>query len=107
MTNGRIEERFIVNDTHAARLLRRLSPDWGWCFNCGIPWSYVDHHTTHFSATEGCFPLCVPCWDELGAEAKLHCYRMYAEDTEQLDRWPEIASALAVELGHRPGQRTT
>lgn len=45
------------------------------CKRCGLKWNAVEHHTTEYTYSSGCFPLCVDCWDDLGTpEARLPYY---------------------------------
>lgn len=46
----------------------------GTCGRCGRPWCRVDEHTTPYSMTSGCFPLCEPCWAALTPEERLPYY---------------------------------
>ncbi len=51
-------------------------PQKGTCYRCGCPW--IDSHpphTTPYSETRGCFPLCAECWSELSPEDRLPYYR--------------------------------
>lgn len=49
----------------------------GRCLRCDTPWALVEHHSTYYSESGGCFPLCERCWDDLGtAEERLPFYRI-------------------------------
>lgn len=56
------------------RALHLAAPTFGWCYRCLIPWKFCDGHSTRYSASSGCFPLCENCWSELSAEQRLPFY---------------------------------
>ena len=77
---------------------RLLAPGYGWCYRCKRPWKYAEPHTTWYSESAGCFPLCETCWTRLGApEAR----RPYYERHIQEDRGGEDRRAIlsAMEAG--------
>lgn len=47
----------------------------GQCGNCKVSWKWVDGHSTMFTQSSGCFPLCEKCWSELTPEQRLPFYR--------------------------------
>ena len=47
------------------RISRLLFPSHGYCGKCQTTWSLVKEHTTMYSDTRGCFPLCEKCWRSL------------------------------------------
>lgn len=64
-----------THDTPEARHERHQCPGSGWCYRCGRPWDLVTNHTTNYTATNGCFPLCEDCWELLGhPEARIPYY---------------------------------
>lgn len=58
-----------------APILRFLAPGYSTCGKCGIPWPFVEHHTTMYTTYSGCFPLCEVCWGNLTPETRLPFYR--------------------------------
>ena len=88
---------------HKLRALfeRLRHPSYGCCYRCRRPWACVPHHTTRYSRTRGCFPLCETCWAELESpEARLPYYRSLwtrwvdqgADDKR--GEWPDIETAV-------------
>lgn len=93
---------------------RILSPGYGCCGRCRTTWNFVRHHTTFYTAADGCFPLCEKCWQDLESpEARLPFYRaLWSEWLEEawrrqgaelrdpgdirelLARWPQIEAAV-------------
>ena len=66
---------FPTHDTLKSRAGRAVSPGWGYCLRCGLPWRFVEGHTTWYTETSGCFPLCAGCWQMLGSpEARIEYY---------------------------------
>ena len=88
---------------------RLLSPGYGCCYRCRRPWTFVPHHDTQYTLSNGCFPLCEACWQELGsAAARMPYYRALWEHwlatspdpewrRETAAKWPEIANAVQLE----------
>jgi len=56
------------------RRLAWASPGYSTCGRCGTPWNHTQRHSTEYSETEGCFPLCEACWSELTPEQRLPYY---------------------------------
>jgi len=48
-----------------AAIERFFAPGFGVCYRCRRPWKFVKNHSTQFSNSAGCFPLCEKCWREL------------------------------------------
>ncbi len=44
------------------------------CECCGRPWRYAEEHTTYFSASTGCFPLCETCWKAMTPPQRVAFY---------------------------------
>lgn len=66
------------------RISRLLAPAYGACFRCHTTWRFVDHHSTMYTTTAGCFPLCEECWQELGTpDRRLPYYE------ELMRRWAD------------------
>jgi hypothetical protein len=64
-----------THDSLAAKALRALHRGSGWCMRCGMPWEYVTIHSTRYTSSSGCFPLCEDCWQLLGnPEARIEYY---------------------------------
>jgi len=78
---------------------RILSPGFGWCRRCGISWKFVDGHSTMYTESSGCFPLCKRCWVELDtAVNRFPYYKELYKDWEKYGdpgiTWHEICTAL-------------
>lgn len=64
-----------THDSIKAKAARAAFPGYGYCGRCGMPWVFVDGHTTWYSEGLGCFPLCEGCWTLLGhPEARIEYY---------------------------------
>lgn len=70
------------------------------CHCCGMPWSHTDGHSTTFNRSQGCFPLCKECWNELTPETRLPFYRQLYMEWESLGAdlyagmWSDIETAV-------------
>ena len=52
---------------------------YGHCGRCFRPWNICEEHATYYSETQGCFPLCQDCWNEMTPLMRLPFYRdLYA-----------------------------
>lgn len=78
-----------------------LSPGYGRCEHCGMPWRFAEPHNTVYyddgTSTMGCFPLCERCWLALASPAaRLPFYRALAERWGPAERnvWPAIREAV-------------
>lgn len=92
-----------THDTVQAKAARLVSPGYSWCGRCGLPWRFVEGHTTWYKrfpeerGRSGCFPLCESCWTILGtAEARLPYYAQWIE------REPAVAAAVLAESTGTP-----
>ena len=72
---------------------------YGTCGRCNRHWGICEYHVTHFSSSEGCFPLCEECWQELTPETRLPYYRELWEQrgTSSVERWEKIKKAVLEE----------
>ena len=83
---------------------RVLAPGLGWCLKCGTPWRFVHHHSTSYSQSSGCFPLCEKCWEELTPAERLPFYRQMwnqwvSMGTDKDDgTWDQIEAAVMAGL---------
>lgn len=57
------------------RMAQLFAPGYSWCLQCKTPWRFVKGHTTKYTQSNGCFPLCEKCWAELTPEQRLPFYR--------------------------------
>ena len=48
----------------------------GGCLCCGDRWSWKPIHSTYYSSSRGCFPLCESCWQ---AASSSEIRRYYSE----------------------------
>lgn len=76
------------------RISRFLYPGYGTCMNCKTTWNIVEGHSTQYSPSSGCFPLCESCWSELSAETRLPFYRRLCEQWDEPEKWPAIRAAV-------------
>lgn len=75
---------------------------WSTCYCCHGSWDHLQGHTTNYSDTGGCFPLCEGCWMMLGTpEARLPYYKMLWDEWERqlpghnpISKWDQIESAV-------------
>ena len=44
-------------------VLRLLSPGYGYCFKCGLPWNHCKSKDVYLSESESAFATCCVCWD--------------------------------------------
>lgn len=66
-----------THDSTKAKVARTFQPNLGWCYRCGFPWSFVEHHSTQYNRNSACFPLCEECWLILEVpEARIEYYKM-------------------------------
>lgn len=80
-----------------------LTPGYSYCHKCKTTWVFVRGHSTKYSSSGGCFPLCELCWVELETpERRLPYYRQLWEewraggDTEH--EWDDIEAAVLKEV---------
>jgi len=57
-----------------APLLRVISPSYGACKACGVPWKFAKPHDTDYQDGSGVFALCEDCWQERTPEQRLPYY---------------------------------
>ena len=80
---------------------RIMSPGFGRCGACGLPWVVVSSHSTDYSDGRGMFPLCERCWRESEPEERLHHYRTLWEEWEDdhpgYADWEQIENAVLSE----------
>lgn len=50
------------------------------CGRCHAPWWATEWHTTDYSESGGCFPLCEPCWSGLTVEQRVPFYMDLIEE---------------------------
>lgn len=44
--------------------LRIISPGYGWCQICGIPWNWCNIKSVSFTEHSGGFATCDKCWEK-------------------------------------------
>ena len=82
------------------RLSKLLAPGYGWCLRCETTWPFVEHHSTDYTPTRGCFPLCEECWTDLGDPLhRLPYYeellRRWADDVPvDIETWQQVRDAV-------------
>lgn len=68
------------------------------CLKCATPWDCVRSHSTTYSGSSGCFPLCERCWDELTPTQRLPYYRKLIDLWNDEMPWPLIEAAVLAGL---------
>lgn len=92
-----------THDTVKAKTARAVSPGFSYCLRCGLPWRFVDGHTTEYTEHQACFPLCEGCWTILGcAEARIPYYAALLDVWEQ-DKPVESETRRAIGLAVAAG----
>jgi hypothetical protein len=85
LPTGRLIDESARECLRARQLLashaRSLSPGYSCCELCGLPWSVVTGHYTHYDENVSCFPLCDECWRILTPDERLPYYRT------MFDKW--------------------
>lgn len=54
-----------------------INPGYWACLRCNMPYPYTNWHTTHYDGDKhkgGSFPLCEPCWGDLGSKENRRPY---------------------------------
>jgi hypothetical protein len=89
-----------THDTVCAKVARIAAPGFGFCGRCGLPWRFVEGHSTTYQQGRACFPLCESCWELLAtAEARMPYYRSLVFETWcDPDRWPDVESGVVSEV---------
>lgn len=63
---------------------RLAAPGYSTCGKCNRPWKFVKGHSTPYTESKGCFPLCEKCWTDLKTPyARLPYYRELWESWEK------------------------
>lgn len=75
---------------------RLIHLGYGCCFRCKMPWASVKSHSTNYTKTEGCFPLCEDCWESLTVKERLPYYYLLWMSWESKHRpnWNLIEEAV-------------
>lgn len=92
----------VLLQVRIGRVSHLLAPGFGDCGRCHTNWHFCEGHSTKYTETHGCFPLCEACWSELTPERRLPYYRDLFEqwmrddpaDDETKHRWPLIEVAV-------------
>lgn len=86
------------------RISHAMAPGYGDCLRCHTAWAFVKGHSTSYTETSGCFPLCEACWSELTPEERLPYYRLLwnrwcadGADREP-ETWGQIETAVMAGL---------
>jgi hypothetical protein len=78
-------------------IARFLSPGYGVCGVCRMPWRFTEPHTTDYHrALRGMFPLCERDWARLTPAERLpHYANLFATWRErEPEEWNEIEAAV-------------
>lgn len=81
---------------------RKEDEGFGKCHRCKTPWNRCKEHSTLFTESDGCFPLCEDCWQSLPTEERLPFYldmwtdwlSMSLESELDLSQWELIEQAV-------------
>ena len=79
---------------------QKVFPQMGSCGSCGMTWNVCEGHSTNYTESSGCFPLCELCWKELTPETRLPFYRKLWDSWEKENvvdkdnRWKNIEKAV-------------
>ena len=58
------------------KIQQYIAPNFGTCECCGRPWKFAKEHSTKYTISSGCFPLCEKCWAKLKTpEKRIPYYR--------------------------------
>jgi len=92
-------ERRNVIKIRFGKITKFLTPGYSWCKRCFTTWYFVNGHSTSYSETSGCFPLCEECWAECSIEERLPFYRELFEEwrgfcPEPDNKWEMIKKAV-------------
>ena len=55
-------------------IIHLLSPGFGRCSNCGLPWNRCKEKTVYTNQFEGTFATCEYCWDNSSLDVLKNCY---------------------------------
>lgn len=83
-----------TDDSWRAKWARLKSPGIGFCLRCGLPWTYVGHHTTWYGRGRGCFPLCTSCWTHLTPAERLPYYETLVSVWADPTIWADVHEAV-------------
>lgn len=73
--------KWFKGDERIGKKSQWMHPGWGSCYKCQTTWNLVDNHTTNYTSSSGCFPLCELCWSELTISKRIPFYH------QLLDEW--------------------
>jgi len=75
--------------------------NWGRCGRCETVWAFVEGHSTPYSESSGCFPLCEACWSELTINQRFPYYnalwQQWNDDPKYApspEKWEAIRDAV-------------
>ena len=92
----------LKNIAELTELARRARREFGTCGLCGVPWHFVEAHTTPITKVQGCFPLCVNCWLTLTVDQRMPFYRQLWESWRDMEgnekiSWEVMEAAVIAE----------
>ena len=63
---------------------RMISPGFGYCMKCKLPWNHCESKSIMYSHSSGTFATCQYCWDHSSLDELKSCYSMvYSEQYRQ------------------------
>lgn len=72
-------EPFLFLRRIAGFFARLVSPMYGACGRCGMPWNMTKNHVTSVTEICGIFPLCESCWKDMTPQDRLPYYKKLYE----------------------------
>ena len=77
-----------------ALFYRLISPGYGHCECCGMPWNHCKEHTVWISEHDGVFAVCEKCWNECTTDEILEAHRKLWKQWEDEHCLPAINFSL-------------
>ena len=81
------------------RNLKGHAECYGGCRRCGDRWNWKESHTIQINPTDGMFPVCEECWNQIRTEERLYYARLLFEEHERWAgcnnySWAEVEAAI-------------
>ena len=68
-----------------AKLSRAVFPNYSYCGRCGFTRNIVNHRTVHTSSRNGCFAVCIKCWDKASINQLIFYYKNVYKSWDEQD----------------------
>lgn len=80
-----MKKRNLLRTSPIPYILRLLSPGFGYCECCGLPWNFCETKAVYYSETSGTFSTCDVCWNNSTLdELKKYYTNVYNKQKEQI-----------------------